>query len=232
MVIQFFLKGGSEVFIGKFHQSVKKQVIPLSCKLIFSETRGEGKSRSQPHVTKQPHAHGPCLRLCSQGDSDWNPGFEKNISEEPNMLTHTYTHAHKVHTHAHHTHMQHNKHIPHTCMHTRVSTQGRRVHSQQAHSTHVSTRACTGNSRVLVHACPGTRAHLAPEDRPLLTAPHAVLCAVGCECCHAMGSTVSSWPFTFGRSHVGISEVYTFKEGYRVYTQISPKPFSALLKNR
>lgn len=155
MVIQFFLKGGSEVFIGKFHQSVKKQVITLSCKLIFSETR-EGKSRSQPHVTKQPHAHGPCLRLCSQGDPDWNPGFEKNISEGPNMLTHTYTRAHKVHTHAHtcthHTHMQH-KHIPtylhaHTCKHARqacaqsTSTQHTRVHSC-VHWQLPRPRACT-----------------------------------------------------------------------------------------
>lgn len=189
-------------------------MITLSCELIFSETRREGKSRSQPHITKQPHAHGSCLRLCSQGDPDWNPGFQKNILGEPNMLMHTYTHAHKVHTYAHTIHICNTSTYPHTCMHTRVNTQGRCVVNMHAQQTRVHScmhwqfpraRACTHR-----HTCTS-----GPWRQATPSWPRMLSCVqwTAIELYQAMGSIVSSWPFTFGKSQQDISEVYTFKEG-------------------
>ena len=157
-------------------------MITLSWELIFSETKREGKSRSQPHITKQPYVHRSCLRLCSQGDPDWNPGFEKNILEKPNMLMHTYTHAHKVHTYAHTIHMYNTTSTyPYTCVHTRVNTQGRCVHSQH-HAQHTRVHSCMHWRFPCARACrhrhtctPGPWRQAAPRGLA------CCLCAVDCD---------------------------------------------------
>lgn len=152
-------------------------------------------------------------------------GLRKNISEEPNMLTHTYTHAHKnTHAHTPHPHATQQAHTTylhaHACKHARQAC----AQSKSTHSTHVSTRACTGNS---VSLC--TYAQAPCTSGPLKTGrssrPRTLcLCAVGCECCHAMGSTVSSWPFTFGRSCWYFRGLH-FQRNLRVYTKFPQSHF-------